>query len=204
MTSEAGLVPDDDMIQAFPAKGADHALDVGPLPRRARRSQDLFDPHRLDLLHELLAEDPVPVAEEIAGRTVPGKGLQQLMGGPFGGGMSRDGKVENAPALVRQHQEHVQNLKPDRRYREEVDRNHTLDMIFQEGSPGLGWRFPTANHVFAHARFAHVEAQLQEFTMNPRRAPEWILTAHSANQIANLLWHGGAPGPTLSNFPGPK
>ena len=83
-----------------------------------------------------------------------------LMSGPFRGRVSGHGAVENAPAIVGQDQKHVQNLKPDRRHREEVDGNQTLEMIFQEGSPGLGGWFPTTSHVFAYARFADLEAQL--------------------------------------------
>src|SRR5260370_42695619 len=40
--------------------------------------------------------------------------------------MSGNTKVENATTILCQNQKHVQHLKPDRRYREEVDGNHTL------------------------------------------------------------------------------
>lgn len=83
------------------------------------------------------------------------------MSGPFGRGVSGDGKMQDTPSVMSEHEKHVQNLKPDRRHGEEVDRNQTLEMIFQEGPPGLGWWFPTVSYVFAHARFADLDAQLQ-------------------------------------------
>jgi hypothetical protein len=45
---------------------------------------------------------------------------------------------------VSQHMEDIQNLEPNRRDSEEVDRNHGLEVILEEGSPGLGWRLPLA------------------------------------------------------------
>jgi hypothetical protein len=40
--------------------------------------------------------------------------------------------------------------------------------------------------------------------VNPRSAPEWILTTHGANQLAHFLWHGRPPGLTLSDLPRPE
>jgi len=46
--------------------------------------------------------------------------------------MCGDGEVNNATPLVRQHQEHVQDLKPNGRHNEEVYGNEVLQMVFQE------------------------------------------------------------------------
>src|SRR6516162_6798937 len=43
-------------------------------------------------------------------------------------------------------------------------------MVFQERSPGLRRRIPTAHHVFAHTGLADVDAQLAEFAMDARSA----------------------------------
>jgi len=40
--------------------------------------------------------------------------------------------------------------------------------------------------------------------VDPRRAPERVLAAQSANQIANLLRHDRSTRPAPSNFPGPE
>src|SRR3954470_7978776 len=77
-------------------------------------------------------------------------------------------------------------------------------MVLEERSPGLGRWFPAADQILAHAGFAHIDAQLEQFAVDPRRAPERVLAAHHADQVADLLGHGGAPRLTLSNFPGPK
>jgi hypothetical protein len=46
-------------------------------------------------------------------------------------------EVNDATPLVRQHQEHVQDLKPNGRHTEEVYGHEALQMVLQEGSPGL-------------------------------------------------------------------
>jgi hypothetical protein len=69
--------------------------------------------------------------------------------------------MQNAPTLMRQHQEHVQDLEPDRRHRKKVDGYHGLQVIVEEGSPSLGWRLAAAHQVLAHARLADINAQLE-------------------------------------------
>src|SRR5262249_52070133 len=61
----------------------------------------------------------------------------QLLGSPFGGGMGGDVEVDDAAPVMSQHQKYVQHLEADRGHREEVHRDHGLDVILQEGFPGL-------------------------------------------------------------------
>jgi hypothetical protein len=46
-------------------------------------------------------------------------------------------EMDDTAALVSQYQEHVEDLKPDRRHGEEVDRHQGLEVILKEGSPSL-------------------------------------------------------------------
>jgi hypothetical protein len=63
----------------------------------------LFDAHGFHLLNKLLAKDSISVAQQITGRTLPRKGIAQLLGGPPRYGVSCDAKLENAPTVVRQY-----------------------------------------------------------------------------------------------------
>jgi hypothetical protein len=112
----SGFTEYDHVIQALPPNGADHPLNIGSLPRRRGRREHLLDAHRLHLLHQVCPEDPIAVAPQIAQRRLSMKGLSQLLNGPFRGPTSGDAKMQNAPPVMRQHQEHVQNLEPDGRY----------------------------------------------------------------------------------------
>ena len=118
--------------------------------------------------------------------------------------MRRDCEMQDPPAIMRQHQKHVQDLKPDRRHGEEVDRHHTLQVIVEESPPGLGRRCSPPNHVLAHAGFADRDAEFEQFSVDPWSTPERIVSAHRTNQLANLLRHAWPPWCPSSNFPGPE
>ncbi len=48
----------------------------------------------------------------------------------------------------------------------------------QECPPGLRWRSAASDHVLGDRRLGDLEPKLQQFAMNSRRAPQWILLAH--------------------------
>ena len=66
---------------------------------------DLFDPHRPDLLNEVMAEDAVTIAQQIARRTVPRESLPELLNGPFCSRMCRDCEANDTPRLVRKDED---------------------------------------------------------------------------------------------------
>ncbi len=59
------LSEDDDVVQAFPPKGPNHALAVRTLPRGTRRGEDLFDSNRTHATNEGRAIDLVSVADDV-------------------------------------------------------------------------------------------------------------------------------------------
>src|SRR5215831_21017695 len=101
--------------------------------------------------------------------------------------MPRYVEMDDASAVVSQNQEHVKHLKSDGRHSEEVHRDHALDVILQEGLPGLrGWIAP-AYEILAHAGFADVDAQLEQFTGDARRTPA-DCRGSSCESVAESLW----------------
>jgi hypothetical protein len=90
--------------------------------------------------------------------------------------MSGDAKMQNAPTVVRKHQEHIQDLEPDRRHYKEVDGNQGLQVIVEECPPSLGGRLVATRQALAHTGLADVDAELEQLAVNPRSAPEWVLT----------------------------
>jgi hypothetical protein len=69
--------------------------------------------------------------------------------------------MHNAPAIMRQHQKHIQDLEPDRRHSEEVDGHHTLHVIVEERPPGLRRRSPAADDVFTYAGLADLDTEFE-------------------------------------------
>src|SRR4030088_328307 len=175
---QAGFVQDDDVVQTFSANGTDDPLDIGALPWRTWRRQHLLDSHRLHLLDEVMAKDAVAVAQKIARRTVPRKRLPELLSSPLGSRVCGHSEMQNSAAVMREHQKHVQDLKPDGRHGEEVERHDALQVIVEERPPGLGRRSSVADHVFTNTGFADLDAELEQLAMNAWSPPEWIFTAH--------------------------
>lgn len=96
---QVSLVEYHHVIQAFAPHRANEAFRIGVLPRRPRRSNDLFDAQSLDPTPELVAVNRVTITEQKPWRTIEGKRLDDLLGGPAGTGMGRDVEVQH-PAAV--------------------------------------------------------------------------------------------------------
>jgi len=62
------------MIEAFATNGANHTLDLGSLPRRARCRQDFANAHVSQVFSEVIAKDRIAVAQEVA----PGVGQREM------------------------------------------------------------------------------------------------------------------------------
>ena len=72
------------MVQALAPDRTNHALDVGPLPGGSRGAQHFVDTHFSHLFSEVMAEDSIAVAQQVAWELVKGKGLPQLLSRPLG------------------------------------------------------------------------------------------------------------------------
>jgi len=82
--------------------------------------------------------------------------------------------VQDAAAIMGEHEEHVQDLKPDRWHGEEVDGDKALGVVFEERAPCLRRRPRRSNHVLAYARLADLDSQFDQFSVDARSAPERI------------------------------
>src|ERR1035438_6984961 len=149
------------MIEALAANRTDHALDVGPMPRGARRTKHLLHAHVVDLSGEVVAKGSIPISQQIAWRRVPGERIAKLLGGPFRSRMSRDVEVQYPPPLMGEHQEYVQNLEADGWHGEEVDRDKLLDVVVEKCPPGLAGRLSLPDHILADASLADVNTELE-------------------------------------------
>ena len=65
---------------------------------------------------EIVTVDAVAVADHVLGRGVLGESFNHLLGGPLRAGAVSDVEVQDAPAVVSQDKEHVQNAEGCRGY----------------------------------------------------------------------------------------
>jgi hypothetical protein len=149
---------DDHMIKALPPNGTNHALDVGSL--LGERGVDSTSCIPMSRTCPLNAEDRIAVAQEITWELVKRKGFPQLLSCPPCGRVRGHIEVKNTATVMGQYQKHVEDMKSNSWYREEIDRDQLLGMILQE------WRFLRAHDVFADAAFADVDAKFEQFTVD--------------------------------------
>src|SRR5271169_2532166 len=69
-------------------------------------------------------------------------------------------------------------------------------MIMQKGTPSLAWRPTPPNHIFCDARLRDLKPELEQFAVNTRRTPKWILLAHPPDQHAQIRLDLRAPSPS--------
>ena len=108
---QATLIEDDEMVQTFPPDRANEALAIGILPRGMGSGEHLVNPHGMGSCRERLAIDSVAIAQQVAWRTIPGEGLEQLPGRPFCGGMRGYAKVKEPAAIMRQNQKNEEKTE---------------------------------------------------------------------------------------------
>src|SRR3989454_2509960 len=130
-----------DVIQTLAPDGADEPLREGVLPRALRRREDFTNTPALHALPEHVTVDRVAIAEEIGRGGVVREGVHDLLGRPGSGGMLGDIEVEDAPAVVGEHDEDEQNAQARGGNSEEIDGDEIPDVIGQEGAPRLRRRW---------------------------------------------------------------
>ncbi len=65
----------DHMIEALAPNGTNHPFHIGSLPRGSRRAQYFLNTHVSHLSSEVIAEDRIAVAQQVARELVKGKGF---------------------------------------------------------------------------------------------------------------------------------
>ena len=76
MSAKAALVEHDDVVEAFAANGTDQTFYISTLPGCIGCAQYLLDAHRRQLLHKLLSENAIAIAQHKARCRLPGKRLR--------------------------------------------------------------------------------------------------------------------------------
>ena len=135
--AEVSLAEDEHMIQALPADRADEPLRERVLPRAPRRRENLVDAYALHAAPKWLTVDAIAVAEEIGRCRLVGEGVDDLLTGPDSGGVLGDVEVDDAPAVLSEHDENEEDAEASGRHGKEVDRDQVPDMVGEERPPGL-------------------------------------------------------------------
>jgi hypothetical protein len=134
----------------------------------------------------VLAKDPVTVTQEIGRRRVVREGVDDLLGRPGRGGMLGDIEVEDAPAVMGEHDEDEEDTQAGGGCREEIDRDQVSDMVSEERPPGLRGLGAPLRHEARYRALSDVDAELQEFSVDTRRTPQGIRFGHRPDECGDL------------------
>src|SRR6266403_2748335 len=127
--AQVSFAKDEDMIQTLAPDGADKPLRERVLPWAVRRRQDFTDAHALHALPEHVPVDRVAIAEEVGRRGVVREGVHDLLGGPVGSGVFGHVEVDDAPAMVNEHDENEEDAQARGGHCEEIQRDQVPDMV---------------------------------------------------------------------------
>ena len=183
--AQMALVEDHDVIQTLATDRTDHALDASVLPRRAWGRDDFRDPHRSDSPAEVLAIRGVTVAQQIARSSVPRECFGYLARGPNGGRTVCDSRAYDLPAIMRQNDHDIEQLKRSGHHNEHIDGSDAFGLV----APSRGRCASSSHHVLGDRSLADFDAELEQLTMNPRCTPERVGVAHLPNQVTHLALH---------------
>jgi hypothetical protein len=117
------------------------------------------------------------------------KRLAQLLDDPSASRMLRDVNVQDAPPIMTDNKEAVEDAKRNRWQSEEIHRCNRFPMVSKEGQPPLGpvriFRRPF--HPTRGGSLGNVKAEHAEFPMYPRRSPCGVFSNHPKDQFPNLF-----------------
>jgi hypothetical protein len=202
-THEMALAQDDDAVEALAANGADHPLAIRILPWRSWSGLDLFDAHGVNALDEVRAVDAIVVAEQKPRRGIDGEGVDDLLCSPARVGMLSDIEMYDAPAVVSQDDEHVQDTKCCGWYDKKVDGGQIAEVVLQKRTPGLRRRLATTGHEARNGGLGDNEPQLRKLAVDTRCTPRWVVVGHATDEVTELAIGAGSTG-LVAAFPCPE
>ena len=138
----------------------------------------------------------------MSGRTIPREGFGDLSRDPLRCRIVGDAQRVRASPLVPQDDQDEQQSKVDRRDHEKVHGTNAGHMVAQERPPRLARPGPTLGHVLGDRRLHDLDPEFEQFAMDARCAPQWVLSTHSPDQTADLSWYLW-PAATGARLPAP-
>jgi hypothetical protein len=136
------------------------------------------------------AELAVVVEHDVAVWIRQRQRLPELLRNPLARGIGCRVELKNAPTVMLDDKETWEHAKCQGQNYKEIEGRHALTVVFEKGQPTLrvleiSGRSGAADsgRLLAPKHRSRVE----QFTMDARRAPIWIVGLHAPNQLSDLL-----------------
>jgi len=193
------LIQRDDLIEQLAPAAADPALRDSILPRALDGGLHAAQLHGLNRSRDFQSILCVVIQNEELWRGLIGKCFAQLLDNPTAGRMPSDIEMQDASTVVADDEEAIKQVKCERRDREEIHGGDGFAVITQKRQPTVGrfWVPGRSSHPAGDGCLRYIESQHQQFAMDSRCTPGWILRHHLEDQRAGLL---GDPPTTADRF----
>jgi hypothetical protein len=103
-------------------------------------------------------------------------------------------EVDDAPAMVNEHDENEEDAQTRGGNREDVEGGEISDMVVEEGPPGLGRRCAPLRHQPGNGSLGHVDAELEELGMDAWRTQSAAAGEIRLTRAVISALTGGRPG----------
>ncbi len=153
-----------------------------------------MDTYHLELVRERLAVDAVAIPDEEARLSFAvRKSLHDLARRPLGRCVRSDVSVDDAPAIMRQHDEGEEHPKGCGRHDEEVARGRDGEVISKERPPRLAWGTTRSyREILGDRRFGDVVTEKSQLGLDARRASASVLGCQANLAGDRSLFGAGA------------
>src|SRR5882757_9455605 len=180
------LAQDNDVVHTLTPDRSDQPFGKAVLPGRGWRGRLVPDAHGAQSACDDATIDPIPIADEVARRLIPRKGLRYLTCNPFGRGICCDVDPDEVSAVESDDDEGIEQVETDGWNNEQVHGGNVWRVVMQEGPPPLAGRPPPFDHVLRDARLRDLKPEPEQFAVNAWRAPKRIFDAHPSDQYVQL------------------
>ena len=112
-------------------------------------------------------------------------------------------EVDDAPAVMGEHDENEEDAEAGGRHGEEIDRDQVEEVVGEERPPGLRGPEAALRHEPGDGALGNLDAKLEELSVDARGAPQRIRGGHLPDQGGDLGVEGRAPSGWAAREPGP-
>jgi len=185
------FVENDHMVEQIAATVADPTLRNAVLPRTSEASSLGLDAKAFYRLDYFFVELRAVVEDQIMRHRVVRERFPQLLNHPCARRVFGHIAVQDAPPVMRNDEEAVENAEAQRRHGEEVHCGNRFAMVAQERRPpscrvGIA---RSLSHPTQHGSLRNIETEHLQLTVNPRRAPIGVVGDHAEDQLAQFFSH---------------
>jgi len=158
---EMPFVQGDHVVEQILTATPNPTLGNSVLPRALEARSLGLDIEALDHVDHFLIEVGTTIKDQISRRRIVGKCFAQLLNDPGTRRMFGNVPMKDAPPVVRDDEEAVENAEGDRRHREEIHRGDGLTMIAEKCSPSFRrlWIPRCFLHPPQHSSLRKIKAQ---------------------------------------------